>query len=108
MQHVGKEESRIKWHDKGKQKSFNKLYQKPKITQGDDKIYSMGVGETSLRKRAVEPTEMTTVHFYFNHLQEGDESPLPELFISEVSFLLWKLEPAELLKGEEDCAQTSL
>lgn len=23
---------------------------------------------------------MTIVHFYFNRLQEGDESPLPELF----------------------------
>lgn len=36
--------------------------------------------EIELRKRAVETTEMAVVHFYFNHLQEGDESPLPELF----------------------------
>lgn len=37
-------------------------------------------GEIELRKGAVETTEMAVVHFYFNCSQEGDESPLPELF----------------------------
>lgn len=73
-------QEQMKWQRQPEKMEYVALKAENNSGRWETLWYRVWGGNQSLKKRAVKTTAMTVVHFYFNHLQEGGESPLPELF----------------------------